>query len=632
MLRDRGNLRLEEGAWHVDVSEVDLPETVQGIIAARLDALAIEEKAVLQTAAVIGKVFWLGSVVAVAEASRVDTEERLHALERKELVRRDRRASVAGEAEYAVRHALVRDVAYDQIPRARRAELHVRTARWIESLAEDRAEDHAEMRAHHYRAALDLMRATGADTSSIEPSARQALRDAGRRADALSSLEAAVGFYGKARELWPEDDPAYPRLLYELGTALFWASNEGEDELQEAADRMLATGDLEGAAEAESRLAYLAWRHGAGDEAWARTQRSLELIAELPESRSTAVIRAYAWRLQYLQGRHPSMEEGERILAITQELGTTEDVLSIRITLITARAAQTEDLARARAELEATIEDALRANSHLAARAYINLAYFTSQLGDLRRAKQENRAGLEVAQRFTSLQWTRWLQTAITEDNFWTGEWESAKADAERQLAAGSGRAYVHGPLLSCLANIAAARGDRAIAEQHATELVTWAREVGDPQVVHPSLAVAARLTLEADDRNQAAEYLAESLRALADSLLNVGPETVDAAIVAEALGMREEFVAAAAPAMRQSPWAKAGALIIDGRFDDAGDMLEAHENRAHAALVRLVGAERTGRATPGLAKAIAFYQRVVATGMLERAAAVGDEPSPTVG
>ena len=126
MLKDRGLLRRDGETWRLDPSDVDVPETVQGIIAARLDALTSEEKEVLQAASVVGKVFWLGSLAAIADISAWEAEERLHALERKELVRRDRRASVAGETEYAVRHVLVRDVAYGQIPRVRRADLHVR--------------------------------------------------------------------------------------------------------------------------------------------------------------------------------------------------------------------------------------------------------------------------------------------------------------------------------------------------------------------------------------------------------------------------------------------------------------------------------------------------------------------------
>src|SRR5204863_647151 len=127
-------------------SAEELPESVQGIIAARLDALPTAEKALLQDAAVVGKVFWLGALAA--------TEQQLHALQQKEFVQRARRSSVERETEYAFKHLLVRDVAYGQVPRAERAEKHLRTAEWIESLG--RPDDQAEMVAHHYVNALEL--------------------------------------------------------------------------------------------------------------------------------------------------------------------------------------------------------------------------------------------------------------------------------------------------------------------------------------------------------------------------------------------------------------------------------------------------------------------------------------------
>ncbi|HET7856247.1 MAG TPA: AAA family ATPase [Gaiellaceae bacterium] len=161
--------------------ELPLPESVQGILAARLDALPPEEKALLQDAAVIGKVFWLGAAAKVAGIERPQAEEQLHRLERKEFIRRERRASVAEETEYAFRHLLVRDVAYAQIPRPRRAERHRLAAEWMESLG--RAEDHAEMLAHHYLTALELTRAAGAKNGLASgPGAARAPRGGSARA------------------------------------------------------------------------------------------------------------------------------------------------------------------------------------------------------------------------------------------------------------------------------------------------------------------------------------------------------------------------------------------------------------------------------------------------------------------
>ena len=194
-------------------STEELPETVQGIIAARLDSLPPEEKALLQQASVVGKVFWLGALGA--------TEQQLHALHRKEFVQRARRSSVEGETEYAFRHLLVRDVAYGQIPRADRARRHVETAAWIESLG--RPEDHAEMLAHHYAAALELARAAGEDVDELAPRARQAFRAAGDRAATLNALPAAERYYADALALAPDD----PELLFRHGQIRWLRSEAG---------------------------------------------------------------------------------------------------------------------------------------------------------------------------------------------------------------------------------------------------------------------------------------------------------------------------------------------------------------------------------------------------------------------
>jgi class 3 adenylate cyclase len=127
MLADRGPLKRIAGSWRLDwVEELPLPESVQGIIAARLDALTPEEKALLQDAAVLGKVSWLSALAALGDTQPMVLEDRLHALERKQLLRRERRSVVAAERQYAFRHVLVRDVAYAQLPRAARAERHRR--------------------------------------------------------------------------------------------------------------------------------------------------------------------------------------------------------------------------------------------------------------------------------------------------------------------------------------------------------------------------------------------------------------------------------------------------------------------------------------------------------------------------
>ena len=192
----------------LDAAEsLPLPESVQGLIAARLDALSSEEKALVQDASVLGKVFWLGAVTELGSVGRGRAEELLHDLARKQFVQRERRSSLEGDTQHAFMHTLVRDVAYSQIPRADRAEKHRRAAAWIESLG--RPEDYAELRAHHYVSALETL-PTGTDTADLGRSARLALRDAGDRAASLNASDAAVRDYERALEPVARGRPRAP--------------------------------------------------------------------------------------------------------------------------------------------------------------------------------------------------------------------------------------------------------------------------------------------------------------------------------------------------------------------------------------------------------------------------------------
>src|SRR4051794_29744941 len=112
---------------------IAFPDSVQALIAARLDTLSAERKGLLQDAAVLGKVFWAGALAAMGGADEREIELALHELSRRELVRPARRSTMEGEQEYAFWHVLVRDVAYEQIPRAARIRKHRAAAAWIEA-------------------------------------------------------------------------------------------------------------------------------------------------------------------------------------------------------------------------------------------------------------------------------------------------------------------------------------------------------------------------------------------------------------------------------------------------------------------------------------------------------------------
>jgi class 3 adenylate cyclase len=187
-LIDEGLIRREGERWRAapGIETIELPDSVQGVLASRIDLLAPADKHVLQAAAVVGRVFWreplrlltaglLGEPPAgpgPAEQSAglalegrptdVALEDSLRRLEERELVSPRVGSSFAGQPEYTFKHILTRDVAYDSIPRRDRGSAHAQVARWLEGTAGDRACEFGELLAHHYATAVSLAEQAGA--------------------------------------------------------------------------------------------------------------------------------------------------------------------------------------------------------------------------------------------------------------------------------------------------------------------------------------------------------------------------------------------------------------------------------------------------------------------------------------
>jgi class 3 adenylate cyclase len=134
-----------------------MPTSIRGIVGARLDALPTGERDVLLDAAVAGKVFWRGLLVAL-RPDRQDLSDLLGRLEQRDLIRRDRASRIQGERQYTFKHQLIRDVAYQTLPRAERQRRHAATARFLEGAAPEIGDSVAAL-AHHWREAGDHERA-----------------------------------------------------------------------------------------------------------------------------------------------------------------------------------------------------------------------------------------------------------------------------------------------------------------------------------------------------------------------------------------------------------------------------------------------------------------------------------------
>ncbi|MDX6551857.1 MAG: hypothetical protein QOH74_345, partial [Gaiellales bacterium] len=183
-----------------------LPTTIRGIVTARLDALPPAERSVLLDAAVVGKVFWRGALVDAAQDAGL-LSEHLGALERRDLIRRETVSAIEGDQQYAFKHVLIRDVAYEMLPRAHRQERHAQVATFIEQQTDEFGEAAAQL-ARHWREAGRGERAVQYFTLAAEHAGRGWAKDL------------AVRLYREALELVPESDPDLRReLRRRLGVA-----------------------------------------------------------------------------------------------------------------------------------------------------------------------------------------------------------------------------------------------------------------------------------------------------------------------------------------------------------------------------------------------------------------------------
>ncbi|MBA3734847.1 MAG: AAA family ATPase [Actinobacteria bacterium] len=588
-----------------------LPETVQGIIAARLDSLTPQEKTLLQDAAVIGKVFWLGALGA--------TEQQLHVLRQKEFVQRARRGSVEGEVEYSFKHVLVRDVAYGQIPRADRSRKHLRAADWIESLG--RPEDHAEMVAYHYVNALELARAAGQDDEALAERTVRALREAGERALTLNALAQAASYYRQALALSPED----AELLLQYGRVLYLQDAQGEAELAQARTGLLAADKRETAADATLMLADIAWQQGRRDDMEAYLDEARSLVADLPASRAQAAVLNEVARYEMLAGRIDSaLERGLEALALAKELGL-DDLCARALNTVGVSRGDMGDSA-AFADMEATIELATRLNlvSELL-RAWNNLTAVHILHGNLEKTRAGEAETIRLARHYGQYGFVRFIEGgAAFANRYHAGEWDDSYARADKTITdiEQGVRVYQAGAAYGFRGLMRLARGDDQGAESDAELSIEHVRPLRDAQALNPDLAMAAFLFSSVGNTQRAGETVTEALESMRP-LRHLGFAVMEAPLLMWAaldLGREAELVEVLEREEFKSPWLRASLAVAARDFREAADICGAMGTRPLEAFSRLraagaLAAEgRRAEAGEQLLPALEFYRGVGAT------------------
>jgi tetratricopeptide (TPR) repeat protein len=250
MLIDDGHLIERDGKWVAaspgDLGEVAVPPTVSALLTARLDRLSPQERRVVERGAVEGKEFHAGSVSALLDDDeRAALGAHLHTLVRRELIR-PYRADLPGQEGYRFRHQLIRDAAYDAIPKRTRADLHRRFAGWLAS--ERPGDEFDEIVAYHLEHSFLLRQELGPVDEDGRRDGRRAaelLSTAGVRAVERLDYGAGQNLLRRAVALLPRPDPLRIRATIALGRSLYLltAYQESIRVVSEARDDARALGD-----------------------------------------------------------------------------------------------------------------------------------------------------------------------------------------------------------------------------------------------------------------------------------------------------------------------------------------------------------------------------------------------------
>ena len=273
MLVDDGTLARENGGWAVrgDLASLAVPPTVSALIQARLERLPPEELAILERAAVEGKSFHRGAVSALSpERDREQLSAPLLSLLRRDLIR-PAASLFTGDDGYAFRHLLVRDAAYERIPKERRADLHERYAAWLDAVGAREAEFDEIVGYHLEQASRLLGELAPGDQRAREigESAAARLGSAGRRALERGDVRAAGALLSRADALLPPSSVERMKILLDLGVV---REREGRYE-----DALAGLGTAE-------RLAREANDVGIAARAVARRQFVLSHVGETPQA------------------------------------------------------------------------------------------------------------------------------------------------------------------------------------------------------------------------------------------------------------------------------------------------------------------------------------------------------------
>ena len=416
-----------------------LPDTVQSLLAARLDALARTERRLLLHSAVVGQTFWEGSLVAAAEEEGIDLGETLAKLEQKDLVVTIPRSRIAGEREYSFKHVLIRDVAYGMLPKAVRCRKHVEVGEFIRDRAGEQIDAFVGLVAEHYSRAVALGAESGLEPAELAELRRQALElleSAGDAAAALYSNAEAFERYQSALELTDEIDPAARARIGEKqgDVALRMGRVDAAVSVWERCLEYHRTSeDLARVADLHRKTGAALWHKGDRAASIQNYQRGIDLLKDGPPC--IELVRLYE------EAASLYMHTGDNMLAIY----ASEKALRLAERLGEARAASRAhgifgrvfgrigDSEKARDNLERSVALARDTDPGEAVRALLTLGYHLEvSEADYAGAAEAFREALDLAQEVGDLPSQVELYASIGQLAVESADWDLVESSTEQ--------------------------------------------------------------------------------------------------------------------------------------------------------------------------------------------------------
>ena len=299
-----------EQLWQIaphSVAQLRVPATLTGVLQARLDRLPSTENEVLERAAVIGRTFWDAAVAAMhgSEAAQAltgseeDVRSALSALSNKELVFSHQPSTFASAQEFTFKHAILREVTYERVLKAKRKLYHRMAADWLIQQSDERIDEYLGLIAQHYELAGDTAQAV----EFLERAAEQSMRLSAHR-EALSASEHALAILAASGD--NTNLARRARLLRTIGVAHLWLTDHATASirLEECIALARSIADRELESRALVRLARIELGQGKFDQAEQNLQSSLALARELNDSETIAYTLAHLGYLSHYQGRY----------------------------------------------------------------------------------------------------------------------------------------------------------------------------------------------------------------------------------------------------------------------------------------------------------------------------------------